>query len=52
MTALGVSSKLNADWGFLSELRERGREQADAWLADNYDAIGERSSVDIHADFL
>jgi len=52
MTALGVSSKLNADWGFLSELRERGREQADAWLEEAFDAIGERSSVDIHADFL
>ena len=52
MTALGVSSKLNADWGFLTELRDRGREQADAWLGESFDAIGVRSSVDIHADFL
>jgi NTE family protein len=52
MAALGVSSKLNADWGFLTELRERGRAEADAWLAQTYDALGTRSSVDLHAEFL
>jgi NTE family protein len=52
MTALGVSSKLNADWRFLCELRDAGRAQADVWLAQTYDAVGERSSVDLHAEFL
>jgi NTE family protein len=52
MAGLGVSSKLNADWGFLTELRERGRAEADAWLAQAYDAVGARSSVDVHAEFL
>ena len=52
MTALGVSSKLNADWAFLCELRDAGRARADQWLADAYDAIGERSSVDLQAEFL
>lgn len=52
MTALGVSSKLNADWGFLTELRERGRAEADAWLAACFDAVGERSTVDLRAEFL
>ena len=52
MTELGVSSKLNADWDFLCFLRDRGREEANAWLADNYDDVGERSSVDIRGEFL
>ena len=32
MKKLGVSSKLNADWGALTDLRDRGRERADEWL--------------------
>jgi NTE family protein len=52
MTELGVSSKLNADWGFLCELRDSGRAEAGRWLAESYDAVGERSSVDVRAEFL
>ncbi len=52
MCELGVSSKLNADWDFLSYLRDRGREEAERWLADNFDAVGTRSSVDIRGEFL
>lgn len=52
MAALGVSSKLNADWDFLCFLHQKGREQADRWLADNYDHIGQMSSVDLQAEFL
>jgi hypothetical protein len=52
MAGLGVSSKLNADWRFLCTLRDRGRAQAGHWLAETYDALGERSSVDIRAEFL
>jgi hypothetical protein len=33
MTALGVSSKFNADWDFLCFLHEKGRSEAGAWLA-------------------
>ena len=32
-----IASKLNADWGFLTDLRDAGRVRATAWLADNYD---------------
>jgi NTE family protein len=49
---LGVASKLNADWGFLTSLRDAGRDHAAQWLAGNYDAIGQRSSVDIHGTYL
>ena len=52
MSALGVSSKLNADWPFLCFLRDEGRARAETWLHDNFDAIGQRSSIDIRAEFL
>ncbi len=47
-----VSSKLNPDWGFLTHLRDKGREYAASWLAQNFDQIGNASSVDIRAEFL
>lgn len=49
---MGVSSKLNADWGFLSSLFQLGRERADAWLAAHFDDIGERSSTKVEDKFL
>ncbi|OWV65390.1 alpha/beta hydrolase [Rhizobium sp. R339] len=52
MTNLSVSSKLNADWGALVDLRDRGRECADLWLLANYDDIGKRSTVDIRERYL
>ena len=52
MAALGVSSKYNADWDFLCFLRDKGRAEAEAWLNDNYDHIGQRSSIDIGKEFL
>ncbi len=47
MQGLSVSSKLNADWAFLTSLFEAGREHAANWLERNYEALGERSTVDI-----
>ncbi len=52
MKKLSVSSKLNADWGALSDLRDRGRERADEWLQASYDDIGKRSTVDIREKYL
>ncbi|MCP3716466.1 MULTISPECIES: patatin-like phospholipase family protein [unclassified Paraburkholderia] len=52
MCALSVSSKYNADWDFLCELRDNGRKEADAWLAQHYADIGQRSSIDIREEFL
>jgi len=43
---LSASSKLNAEWEFLTHLRERGRASAEAWLARHRDAIGHRSTYD------
>lgn len=44
---LGASSKLNAEWSFLTHLRDLGRETATAWLAQNYDSIGKKSTVNL-----
>ncbi|NBC31068.1 MAG: patatin-like phospholipase family protein [Alphaproteobacteria bacterium] len=47
MLALGVSSKMNAEWAFLTHLRDRGRAAADRWLAAHYDNLGVRSTMDL-----
>jgi NTE family protein len=47
MATLGYSSKLNAEWDFLSMLREEGRKAADEFLSVNADDIGIRSTLDL-----
>jgi NTE family protein len=44
---LGASSKMNAEWAFLTHLRDLGRNTASAWLAENFDHIGKKSTVDL-----
>ena len=45
-----AASKLNAEWAFLSELRDLGRTAADNWIARHFDTLGTASSMDL-ADF-
>jgi NTE family protein len=52
MRQLGMSSKYNGNWDFLRGLRDDGRSAADAWLAENRDALGKRDSTDLRARFL
>ena len=52
MTGLGVASKLNADWDFLTMLFEAGRNRATRWLAENFDQVGVDSTVDISGTYL
>ncbi len=52
LEAFGASSKLNADWEFLSVLKKIGREAADSWLAANFDSLGKESTVDMRGRFL
>lgn len=40
-----ASSKLNAEWDFLTHLRDIGRRTADEWLDANFKQIGEESTV-------
>src|SRR6266436_2036018 len=47
MLDLGYSSKLNAEWAFLTMLRDRGRAAADAFLAAHHDDLGRRSSLEL-----
>ena len=49
MQSLGVASKFNADWRFLTQLKEIGRERATAWLATSFDLLGETSTVEMSA---
>jgi NTE family protein len=51
MQGLGVASKLNADWEFLTHLRDIGRRRADAWLAANLDRVGAESTVDVRSRY-
>ena len=51
MSELGSSSKFNADWGFLSYLHELGLATADLWLAEHFDEIGVRSSLDMFSTY-
>jgi len=48
---LGASSKLNAEWEFLTHLRDLGRETARDWIDRHHADIGERSTVDLRAMF-
>ena len=47
MATLGYSSKLNAEWDFLSMLKEEGRKAASTFLEANGDGIGVTSTFDI-----
>lgn len=52
MSRFGVSSKLNADWAFLTLLRDAGRAACETWLQAHRDDLGQRSSVDIAERYL
>ncbi|RIA55964.1 patatin-like phospholipase family protein [Dichotomicrobium thermohalophilum] len=51
MTSLGASSRMNPQWEFLHHLFELGRDAADTWLAQHFDDIGTRETVDIRTLF-
>ena len=44
---LGASSKLNAEWAFVSMLKEQGRKSADEFLAVHGNDVGVRSTADL-----
>ena len=47
MVELGYSSKLNAEWEFLSMLRDMGRNAGEEFLARHGSDVGTRSTLDI-----
>ncbi|MCK7612343.1 patatin-like phospholipase family protein [Roseibium sediminicola] len=48
---LQASSKMNAEWSFLTHLRDLGRDTAKAWLDRHFDDIGKRSTLDLRSEF-
>lgn len=48
---LGASSKVNAEWKFLTHLRDIGRDTAEGWLKAHRDDIGQRDTADIRSLF-
>jgi NTE family protein len=51
LDAFAASSRFNAEWAFLQELRDLGRAAATEWLADNYEALGVRATLDLRAAY-
>ncbi|MDH4991378.1 patatin-like phospholipase family protein [Aquamicrobium lusatiense] len=47
---LSASSKINAEWAFLEYLRDLGRDAASDWLEENFDAVGERATLDLSGE--
>jgi NTE family protein len=47
MTDLGYSSKLIAEWAFLSMLKDEGRRTAENFLATQGNNLGRRSTIDL-----
>ncbi|MBB3139798.1 patatin-like phospholipase family protein [Halomonas organivorans] len=48
---LSASSKMNAEWEFISRLHDQGRAWADRWLTEHFEAIGQHSTFDLDAVF-
>ena len=46
---LGASSKFNAEWDFLSMLRDEGRRCAESFLAEQGASVGKNSTLDLDA---
>ncbi len=47
MTGLGVRSKNNTSWAFLTYLHDAGRARASQWLESSRDRIGRESTLDL-----
>lgn len=48
---LGASSKLNAEWAFLTHLRDLGRKTATDWLDRHFADVGVRGTADLRSMF-
>lgn len=49
--AYTADTRLKAELSFFIELRDLGRASAKEWLAENYDAIGQRATLDLRAAY-
>ncbi|HSM74591.1 MAG TPA: patatin-like phospholipase family protein [Desulfobacterales bacterium] len=51
LKGLDASSKLNAEWAYLTYLKERGQAWADTFLEKHFDDLGRRSTFDLKSLF-
>lgn len=51
LNPLSASSKLNAEWSFLTHLRDIGRASAKRFLDQHFDSLGKRSTLDLRKEF-
>ena len=51
LTPLGLGVDLNTDLTFFNTLFDTGRAAAERWLGAHFEALGERSTVDLAAMF-
>lgn len=49
LSGLGVRSKLDTSWAFLTRLRDLGRSEAGRWLEENFTHLGSRTTLDLAA---
>lgn len=47
MARLGASSKLNAEWTFLTHLHNIGWRRANTWLEQHFDRLGKETTFDV-----
>ena len=52
LAAHTASSRMDTSWSFFQELRDTGREAAQAWLKRHYDDIGVKATLDLRKEFL
>jgi len=50
LIALDASTKMNAEWEFLTYLKSVGREAAESFLENHFDSIGIRSTLDVREE--
>jgi NTE family protein len=49
---LSWSSRLNGDWSFLTYLYDLGYRRADQWLAESFDCVGVKSTVNLREKYF
>ncbi|MEP3258697.1 MAG: patatin-like phospholipase family protein, partial [Roseibium sp.] len=49
---LQASSKVNAEWAFLTELKSIGRNAAESWVDQNFAAVGSHSTVNLRQELI
>ena len=47
LESFNAATKFDVSWPFLKQLRDLGRDDAKAWLEQNFDAIGVESTLDM-----